>query len=128
MNTLLNHINLITTDVPALSHFFQAIFHFRVLTVRGKDELTVLEREGFILTLMLDKTVDGPTYPGIFHIGFLQATRAEVLELLHQLRAYGLDAPEPKLRSGNRFGFFVTAPGGILVEIGTMLSATEIAA
>ncbi len=119
MNTILNHLNLSASDVPTLAAFFRNVFSFRTVTERAGGDLTVLEREGFILTLMRNRMLDGPTYPSTFHVGFLQSTRNEVQDLLTRIRAFGLEAKDPTPMSGARFGFYVNIPGSIVVEIST---------
>jgi catechol-2,3-dioxygenase len=75
----LNHTNLTTFDVPALTQFFCSVFAFQV-THQRTDKLAVLENaHGFLLTLMYDKQMSaGHGYPGMFHIGFRQPGPADV--------------------------------------------------
>jgi catechol-2,3-dioxygenase len=120
----LNHTNLTTYNVPALKEFFCSAFNFQVVDERT-DKLAVLRNsDGFLLTLMHDKRMTPERgYPGMFHVGFLQATQREV-DLMHEtLRVLGHIAPEPaKLqRSGPAaYGFYYNSPGGVLVEVSTM--------
>jgi catechol-2,3-dioxygenase len=123
----LNHTNLTTYNVPALTEFFCSVFGFQVLDKRG-DKLAVLRNsDGFLLTLMYDKRMTPEQgYPGLFHVGFLQPTRNAV-DLMHEgLSARNYMAPKPaKLRRGGpeAYGFYYKAPGGVLVEVSTMNTA-----
>ncbi len=120
----LNHTNLTTYNVPALTEFFCSIFDFRVVEERG-DKLAVLRNsDGFLLTLMYDKRMTADQgYPGFFHVGFLQPTQAAV-DAMHQALWDGNHiAPDPaKLQRGGpgTYGFYYKAPGGVTVEVSTM--------
>jgi catechol-2,3-dioxygenase len=120
----LNHANLTTYNVPALTEFFGSVFGFQVIDERG-DKLAVLRNsEGFLLTLMYEKLMTPEHgYPGLFHVGFLQPTRHAV-DLMHEgLSARKYMAPKPtKLQRGgpDAYGFYFEAPGGVLVEVSTM--------
>jgi catechol 2,3-dioxygenase-like lactoylglutathione lyase family enzyme len=51
----MNHTNLTTYNVPALTEFFCSVFGFRLVEKRT-DKLSVLRNaEGFVLTLMYDR-------------------------------------------------------------------------
>jgi catechol-2,3-dioxygenase len=120
----LNHTNLTTYNVPALTEFFRSVFAFQLLHQRA-DKLTVLRNpEGFLLTLMYDKRMTPEQgYPGLFHVGFLQPTQNAV-DLMHEaLSARNYKAPKPaKLQRGGppTYGFYCEAPGGVPVEVSTM--------
>ena len=122
--TTLNHTNLTTYNVPALKDFFCSVFGFHVDEQRG-DKLAVLRNaDGFVLTLMFDKRMTPEQgYPGLFHVGFLQATQGAVDEMYEALQTKDYKAPEPAvLRRGGpaTYGFYCDAPGGVLVEVSTM--------
>jgi catechol-2,3-dioxygenase len=120
----LNHTNLTTYDVPALTEFFHSVFDFQVMD-RRNDKLAVLRNsDGFVLTLMYDKRMTPEQgYPGLFHVGFLQPTQ-DAVDCLHEaLIARNYMAPKPaKLRRGGpvAYGFYYDAPGGVVVEVSTM--------
>jgi catechol-2,3-dioxygenase len=120
----MNHTNLTTYDVPALTEFFCSVFGFQVIDKRA-DKLAVLRNsEDFLLTLMYDKLMTPEQgYPGLFHVGFLQPTQTAV-DLMHEgLSARNYGAPKPKkLQRGGpeTYGFYYEAPGGVLVEVSTM--------
>jgi catechol 2,3-dioxygenase-like lactoylglutathione lyase family enzyme len=120
----LNHANLTTYRVPELTEFFCSVFGFHTLETRG-DKFSVLRNpEGFLLTLMHDKSMTPENgYPGLFHVGFLQPTE-DAVDLMHQsLNARNYTAPKPaRLQRGGpeTYGFYYEAPGGVLVEVSTM--------
>jgi lactoylglutathione lyase len=114
----LNHVNLTVPDVSQTRNFFETYFGFRCVVERGKEALAVLtDDSGFILTLNnfnKDKEVE---YPGAFHIGFMQDSRERVDEIFNTLKAGGFEAEPPKEFHG-AWTFYLTAPGGFLVEVG----------
>ena len=67
----MNHTNLTTYNVPALTEFFCSVFGFQLIEKRA-DKLSVLRNaEGFVLTLMYDKRMTPEQgYPGVFHVAF----------------------------------------------------------
>ena len=92
----LNHTNLTTYNVPALTDFFSSVFDFQVMHKRG-DKLAVLRNsDGFLLTLMYDKRMTPEHgYPALFHVGFLQPTQHAV-DIMHEaLSARDYTAPRP---------------------------------
>ena len=124
---MLNHINLTTYNVPALTEFFCSVFDFQIITQRTGKFAVLRNTEGFLLTLMYDKQMTPEQgYPGLFHVGFLQPTQ-QAVDLTHQaLSARSYIAPQPtKLQRGGppTYGFYCQAPGGVLVEISTMNTA-----
>jgi catechol-2,3-dioxygenase len=120
----LNHTNLTTYDVPALTAFFTSVFHFHLLGQRGGKLSVMRNPEGFVLTLMHDKRMTPEQgYPGLFHVGFLQPTQQAVDEMYQTLSAANYAAPQPaKLQRGGpaAYGFYCNAPGGVMVEVSTM--------
>jgi catechol 2,3-dioxygenase-like lactoylglutathione lyase family enzyme len=120
----MNHTNLTTYNVPALTEFFCSVFGFQLIEKRV-DKLSVLRNaEGFVLTLMYDKRMTPEQgYPGMFHVGFLQLTQHAV-DLMHDdLSARNYLAPKPaRLQRGGppTYGFYYDAPGGVMVEVSTM--------
>ena len=120
----LNHTNLTTYDVPALKQLFCSAFDFKLVDERA-DKLAVLRNsDGFLLTLMYDKRMTPEEgYPGLFHVGFLQATQQDVDHMYETLKSLEHVAPKPtKLQRGGppTYGFYYKAPGGVLVEVSTM--------
>jgi lactoylglutathione lyase len=114
----LNHINLVTPDVPKSREFFERYFGFRCVFDRGRDALAVLvDSSGFILTLSNVDKVTSVEYPGIFHIGFMQDSRERVDEIYQRLKTDGFDLEPPKEFHG-AWTFYFQAPGGFTVEVG----------
>ena len=114
-----NHLNLTVPDVRKTAEFLTTYFglHDR----GGNAGMTLLTDvpgyDGMILTLMKARASTFQGYPETFHIGFFIDDRAEVDALAARLRADGYDADEPK-DTGHSYGFYVKAPGGVLVEVG----------
>jgi catechol-2,3-dioxygenase len=117
MNTI-NHVNLSTSDVNGLAYFFAQVFDFRAIGERGTGNFVIMTSEsGFVLTLMMDKALEEKPYPASFHVGFLQPDRGAVLDLHTRIQAIHLAVPPPGLIRRDTFGFYVQAPGGVLVEV-----------
>jgi lactoylglutathione lyase len=117
MNTL-NHLNLSTSDVASLADFFKRVFDFRIVAEHGAGNFAILiSDDGFVLTLMKDKKPQENAYPGSFHVGFLQPDCIAVRDLHTRIQAISLPVPSPVLMRESTFGFYVQAPGGILVEV-----------
>jgi catechol 2,3-dioxygenase-like lactoylglutathione lyase family enzyme len=114
----LNHVNLTVPDVPKSRDFFEKYFGFRCVAERGRDALAVLiDDTQFALTFNnFDKAAE-VTYPGAFHIGFMQDSREKVDEIFERLKADGLDPQQPREFHG-AWTFYFTAPGGFTVEVG----------
>ena len=113
----LNHLNLAVPDVAATRTFFETYFGFRCLADRGPAIAVLMDESGFVLALSnFDKATE-VAYPGAFHVGFMQETREQVDEIHDRLKAGGFDAPAPREFHG-AWTFYVTAPGGFLVEVG----------
>jgi len=109
----MNHTNLTTYNVPALTEFFCSVFGFQLIEEHA-DTLSVLQNEGFLLTLMYDKRMTPEQgYPGMFDVGFLQPTQ-QAVDLVHDdLNARNYMAPKPaKLQCGGppTYGFCYDAP------------------
>jgi catechol 2,3-dioxygenase-like lactoylglutathione lyase family enzyme len=118
-----NHVNLTVSDVPALSDCFERCFDFKVAERRGNGGFAVLEgADGFVLILMHGKDAVHTAYPPLFHVGFLVHDEAEASTLYERIKDAGYEPPAPKVlkRGGDpTFGFYCTAPGGIVVEVST---------
>jgi lactoylglutathione lyase len=116
----LNHLNLTVTDVPAAATFLETYFELK--NHGGNAGMTVLtDRPGFdgmILTLMKARASTFQGYPETFHIGFFIEDRETVDLLAARLRTDGHDAGEPE-DTGHSYGFYVKAPGGFTVEVGS---------
>jgi len=115
---VLNHLNLTVTDVPAARRFLETYFGLQAHTnpymgtVTGAAEhpsfAVLFDDRGMVLTLMKARAAD---YPATFHIGFIQASEAEV-DAMHA-RLVDADAPT----RSHAWTFYVRAPGGFVVEV-----------
>jgi catechol-2,3-dioxygenase len=110
-----NHLHLMVPDVPSASSFFEKYFELRKLG--GNAGLTVLQDDdGFVLTLMKMSARSGKSYPENFHVGFFLPDEARVNEIHARMREDGLEVAAPTRE--HAYSFYVSAPGGILVEVG----------
>jgi catechol 2,3-dioxygenase-like lactoylglutathione lyase family enzyme len=114
----LNHVNLTVPDVPRARKFFETYFGLRCVADKGRDALVVLiDESGFILTLNnFDKATE-VTYPGAFHIGFMQQSREKVDEIYRRLKSDGFEADPPREFHG-AWTFYLRDPAGFLIEVG----------
>ena len=111
----LNHLNLTVTDVPAAASFLTE--YFGLTGEGGNAGMAVLfDDDGLVLTLMKAGRA-GADYPSTFHVGFFLASPAAVDALHARLIAGGHEAKAPE-RNNHAYGFYITAPGGVLVEVG----------
>ena len=113
----LNHLNLTVPDVAQTRAFFETYFGFRCVAEAGRDALAVLvDESGFVFTLNNFEKATEVTYPGAFHIGFMQESREQVDAIHARLKADGFDVKTPKVFHG-AWTFYFRAPGGFLVEV-----------
>jgi hypothetical protein len=113
----LNHLDLQTADVQALAAFL--VDHFDLVR-RSNDRSPAIailgDAAGF--TLVIQRCKDDTPYPDGFHIGFIQPAVADVHAHHARLVAGGIGVgPIDRDARGTRF--YLTAPGGILVEVST---------
>lgn len=107
----MNHLNLTVTDVTAAAQFLETYFGLR--NQGGNKGFTVLfDDNGLVLSLMKARDV---TYPGTFHIGFIQESEQRVNEMYQQLKDDGFEVEPPQRHHG--WTFYVQAPGGFTVEV-----------
>lgn len=122
----LNHVNLTVPDARETADFFEEIFGFRTIAERNNGGFIILlsEDDAFVLTLQTD--VSGTAYPTSFHVGFHQPDKATVVAMQQRIQRMGYDAPDAAhLRSHEAFGFYMKAPGGVQVEVSTLLLSLE---
>lgn len=112
----MNHLHLMVPDVPAACGFFEKYFGLR--KSGGNAGLTVLlDDSGFVLTLMkIAARSAAKAYPDNFHVGFFLESEASVDALNQRMRADGLEVAPP--RREHAYSYYVSAPGGVLVEVG----------
>ncbi len=110
----INHLNLCVPDVAASRTFFEQFLGFAC--GRPNDQLSVLiDDAGFVLTIMKAKPEDTTSYPGSFHVGFY-VTEAEVHALHETMHRAGIAVGDiATMHRGTMF--YVSAPGGVLVEV-----------
>lgn len=113
----LNHLNLSVQNVAENVEFFQTHFGFRIIAGQGKNLTVLTNEDGFILTLMFDKSLLELAYPAMFHLGFLQRGHANVDAIHQKLIDAGADVPQPMNMRRDTYGFYVRAPGGFLIEV-----------
>ena len=110
-----NHLHLMVPDVPAASTFFEKYFELR--RASGNAGLTVLlDDSGFVLTLMKMGSKTCTTYPQNFHVGFFLDSEGKVDAMNQRMRGDGLEVASPVRE--HAYSFYVSAPGGFLVEVG----------
>ena len=109
----LNHLNLIVTDVLAAHSFLQTYFGMRPLGEPDPNMGFLTDENGIVLSPFRGKEVH---YPKLFHIGFIQASRAKVDDLNARLKADGYDVPLSSHQHGS-WTFYMEAPGGFTVEV-----------
>lgn len=108
----LNHLHLMVSDARGSAEFLETWFGMKPLP-GGRDKFVVMHDESWlILTLMQGK---GCAYPKHFHIGFTQATRAEVDGIWERMKAAGISPSTPE--AAHAWFFYVRAPGGFLIEV-----------
>ncbi len=122
----LNHINLCTENVAECAAFFEKLFGFHIVAIRGQNSFAVLVgADGFALNLMKPGKATPASYPDGFHVGFFVATADEVYAKQTEIAAAGFPLPDVKFLT--RGGAATTtlycyAPGGILVEVAASVS------
>lgn len=113
----INHINLAVPDIAATRAFFERFFGLRCTETKGDNVLSVLvDESGFAFTLSHFEKDVIPQYPRDFHVGFIRDSVEQVKKQYELLKNAGVDVPAPRTAHGG-FGFYVTAPGGITVEV-----------
>ena len=78
--------------------------------------IILLDDAGFVLTLMKLGSKSAGSYPANFHVGFFLDSEAKVDAIHGRMVADGLDVAAPKRE--HSYSFYVSAPGGFLVEVG----------
>ena len=119
----INHLNFPVPDVMGTKSFFEKHFDFTCREVKGDNVLAILENgEGFVLTLMsMNFNKNGnSTYPDAFHMGFLLNNRAKVQSIWQSLHNDGIVLGQEPHNMRGAFGFYLHAPGNILIEVSTV--------
>jgi lactoylglutathione lyase len=113
----LNHINLPVTDMEAAALFLETYFGLRrwLNPEQREDDselIILLDDDGLICTLM---QAHRASFPGSFHIGFVQSSEQQVNEIYQRLQADGFQVKPPQ--RVHAWTFYVHAPGGLTVEV-----------
>jgi catechol 2,3-dioxygenase-like lactoylglutathione lyase family enzyme len=110
----LNHLDLQSSDVPALVRFLVTHFGLVPRTRLDSPKFAILgDSAGFTLVI---QHADAPSYPERFHIGFIVDDPAEVHARGETLDAAGV-AISPVEVDGRGTRCYAHAPGGLLVEL-----------
>jgi catechol 2,3-dioxygenase-like lactoylglutathione lyase family enzyme len=113
----LNHLDLPVPDVAEARRFFEQWFGFTHERTLGQDGLSILRDESGLVLVLSRRSRRGPQdFPETFHIGFHLETVNAVQTLYQRLAAAGIASAPPTEQRG-AFSFYLTAPGGVLVEI-----------
>jgi lactoylglutathione lyase len=112
----LNHINLTVDDVPAAHAFLAKHFGLRAIGKAKKNFGVLFDDDDLVLTLIGVGRRNEVSYPETFHIGFIQATDADVDEVNRRLRDDGFDVEPPSHQHG-AWTFYFEAPGGFTIEV-----------
>ena len=117
----LNHLNLTVSDIPGAQAFLET--HFGLKAPFGGIQngpvgpvAILTDDNGLLLSLMNPQNQDEVSYPGMFHIGFMQDSRAEVDAVYQRLSDAGFKA-KPAHEFHGSYTFYVKAPGGFTVEV-----------
>ena len=110
----LNHLNLTVTDVPETVSFLEKYFGLRHQG-GNKGMAFLFDDAELVLTLMKAGKATEVTYPGSFHIGFIQESEERVNEINQRLRDDGFEVELPQ--RSHAWTFYVQAPGGFSVEV-----------
>jgi lactoylglutathione lyase len=113
----LNHINLPVPDVAATAAFLRRFFGMTDIGLKETRVMALLtDGRGMVLNLSNFARTDETTYPDFFHIGFSRDSR-EAVDVVHRdLAEAGFHADPPRSFHGS-WTFYVTAPGGFVVEV-----------
>lgn len=112
----LNHINLVVTDVAAAVKFFEVYFAFTCTEIKGDNIVAVLKgAENFTLVIMTSKDIEA--YPKAFHIGFMQESKEDVIDVYNQLKTGGIGVGVEPRRIRDSFGFYFVFDH-IMIEVG----------
>ena len=112
----LNHLNLTVSDVSRAREFLEKYFGLTTLAERdyaGDAFAMMTDDNGSALSLMEKKEV---SYPGTFHVGFVQESEERVEEINQRLKDDGFEVKSPARLHGT-WSFYLNAPGGFTVEV-----------
>ncbi|ANE43197.1 VOC family protein [Deinococcus puniceus] len=105
----LNHLGVVVTDVLATRTFLETYFGLTGIGKANRRMTHLHDEDGFALSLFAGEQASE------IHIGFIQETQEAVDAIYERLRSDGFDVKPPQLSHG--WTFYVTAPGGLIVEV-----------
>lgn len=113
----LNHINLCVPDVRETRHFFEQFLGFILIDKKGDGIIAILKNDAGFLLVLSKLAANDTAYPRDFHIGFMQSTQQQVMDIYNKLKGGGLTLEREPKKIRDTFGFYFTAPGGVMIEI-----------
>lgn len=114
---ILNHLNLAVSDVRKAREFLVKYFGLTPEGKSGNDRISILrDEQGMVLTLTNIDGATDVTYPGAFHIGFIQPSPEKVDEINRCLKEDGYEVDPPSKQHGS-WTFYFRAPGGFVIEV-----------
>jgi catechol 2,3-dioxygenase-like lactoylglutathione lyase family enzyme len=117
----LNHINLCVPDVRETSKFFEQFLDFTLIDEKGDGIIAILKNDASFLLVLSKLAANDTAYPRDFHIGFMQTNQQQVTDIYNKLKSSGLLLEREPKKIRDTFGFYFTAPGGIMIEIASPL-------
>lgn len=113
-----NHINVIVPNVRETARFFETNFDLKRIVTKGEETfIALVDDEDRVFSISNFDNLDDVSYPHWFHVGFMQESDAAVDAMHERLTKAGVSADEPSDQHDS-YTFYVTSPGGFLVEIG----------
>ena len=119
----LNHLNLGVTEIAETAAMFETYFGLRRAEGMPFNEKMAFLRDDNEALISLFRVKDA-AYPKIFHIGFIQDSVEQVLEVHAKLTSGGFEPDQPKEEHG-RTTFYVGSPGGVVIEVDAFRLATR---
>lgn len=118
----LNHINLCVPNVKQARHFFETYFGFTCVAEKGDDIIAILKgSDDFLLVLSKLRQDEETAYPQDFHIGFMQHTQQQVLDIYNALKEGGIAVDREPKKIRDSFGFYFMSPGNVMIEVASPL-------
>ncbi|WP_117193609.1 VOC family protein [Rhizobium terrae] len=120
----MNHLDLHVPDVAATSAFLVRHFGLALYEMRGANGLAILADDAgleIVISRPVEKFGGGEQQAlGLvtYHIGFIQAERADVDRLYRELQGSEAElVGEPREMRGG-YLFYCLAPGRVMIEVG----------
>jgi catechol 2,3-dioxygenase-like lactoylglutathione lyase family enzyme len=113
----LNHLDLQVDDVPATAAFLERYFGLTIHGNRTSPAIIILSDDGGFTLVVQRRKRAGEAYPEGFHIGFLVDGENTVRQQHARMVADGVACSDVFVNHRGTM-FYLTAPGGITVEVG----------